>query len=93
VTRNSVVGCAGDRGDNGLLGYVGRSKGAVVSTETQYGDSVGDLLHVNHVVANEYDAVAAVTKPHDEIEHFGSLGHPERCRGFVKDDDGGVSDE
>ena len=93
ATGHGVVGGAGDRGDDVFAGDVGDSEVAVVPSESEYDDSVGDGENVGHVVADEEDSVAFVAESLDQVEHFGGLGDAEGGRRFVEDDDARFADQ
>ena len=50
AARDRVLGCAGNGGDQIVVGVFGRED-AVVASEPQHDDAVGDGAHVLHVVA------------------------------------------
>src|SRR6185312_15546075 len=88
-----IVGGAGDGGDDLFVADIRHTEVAVVATETQNRDAVGDGLDIRHVVADQHDAESALAQTFDEVEHLGSLGNAEgRCR-LVEDDDARVTDE
>ena len=85
--RDGVVDRAGDGGDDLLLVMSATLNDAVVASEPQHDDPVGDGHDVGHVVADEDHAVAALAQPLDEVEHLGGLRDAERRGGLVEDDD------
>ncbi len=56
------------------------------ATESQDLDSVCDLEHVRHVVADQHHGHTAVANAPDHVEHVLGLDHAERSRGLVHDD-------
>jgi hypothetical protein len=80
----------------GCAGHDGDSVGHRVGPRGDDGDAAAEPLHMNpvrqteyvrHVVADQDDGQAVVTKPQNEVEHLARLLDAQRCRGLVEDDD------
>ena len=80
----------GDRLDDFLLGRRVTLVDGDVATESEHGDSVGDLEDVVEVVRDEHDGQPSLREALDEVEHLARLGHAERGGRLVENDEARV---